>query len=259
MPKVHPTAIVSPGAEIDPTVEIGPWCTIGSKVKIAKGTRLISHVVVDGNTQIGEGNVIHPFAVLGGTPQDLKYKGEDTQLVIGSHNTIREYVTMNLGTVGGGGVTRFGDHNLIMASAHLGHDCIVGSHTVIANVCAVAGHVMIEDYAILGGVSAVSQFVRVGAHTYVGGQSGIEKDLPPYCIALGSRPCLIKGANIVGLKRRGFAVEVIQKINEAIKLWIRPDAPKERCLLEIESQFGDVAEIREFVSFIRKSESGVIK
>lgn len=256
---IHPTAIVDRGAELDPSVEVGPWCTIGPHVKIGKGTRLVSHVVLDGWTRIGEGNLIYPFSVLGAVPQDLKYKGERTELIIGNRNTIRESVTMNLGTVGGGGVTQVGDDSLFMAYSHVGHDTIVGNHVIIANTVALAGHVTIQDYVTVGGISGVAQFMRIGAHAYVTALTGVEKDIPPYSIAIGQRPCVVKGANIVGLRRRGFSADVIQKINEAIKLWIRNDVQKEQCLLEIEAQYGDIAEIRNFVSFIRESKTGVAR
>lgn len=256
---IHPTALVDPKAELDSSVEVGPWCTIGPHVKIAKNTRLISHIVVDGHTEIGEDNVIFPFAVLGAVPQDLKYRGEPTQLIVGNKNTIRESVTLNLGTVQGGGITRLGNSNLLMAYTHLGHDCLVGSHCIIANSGGLAGHVILEDFVTVGGMVGISQFVRVGAHAYILGQSGLEKDVPPYSIVMGSRPSSIKGANIVGLRRRGFSADTIQRINEAIKLWSRPDVQKEQCLLEIESQYGDIPEIQNFVSFIRKSEYGVVR
>ncbi len=256
---IHPTAIVSKEAELDPSVEVGPYCIIGPRVRIKRGTRLISHVVLDGHTEIGEENVIFPFASLGTIPQDLKYKGEPTRLVVGDRNQIRESVTLNLGTVQGGGVTSVGNDNLLMAYVHLGHDCAVGNHCVIANYGGLAGHVTLEDYVFVGGQTGISQFLRIGAHAYVAGQSGIEKDVPPFSIALGSRPPALKGCNIVGLRRRGFAAETIQKINESIKLWTRPDIQKEQCLLEIESQYGEYKEIQQFISFIRKSETGVVR
>ncbi|HAR44297.1 MAG TPA: acyl-[acyl-carrier-protein]--UDP-N-acetylglucosamine O-acyltransferase, partial [Bdellovibrionales bacterium] len=246
---IHPSAQVHPEAKVDPDCEIGPWCTVGKNVRVGKATRLISHVVLDGWTEIGENNLIFPFAVLGAIPQDLKYKGEPTRLVIGNGNTIREAVTMNLGTVGGGGVTQVGDKNLFMAYTHLGHDCIVGNNCIMANSAGLAGHVTLQDYVTIGGMTGVSQFVRVGSHAYVGGQSGVEKDVPPFCIAIGSRPCALKSANIVGLRRRGFHSDVISKINEVIKLWARHDVQKEQCLLEIESQFGELPEIQTFISF----------
>jgi UDP-N-acetylglucosamine acyltransferase len=256
---IHPTAQVHPEAKIDPSVEIGPWCSVGPHVKIGRGTRLVSHVVIDGWTEIGEDNVVYPFTVLGAIPQDLKYKGEETRLIIGHHNTIRESVTMNLGTVQGGGETRVGDHSLIMAYTHLGHDCIVGNHCIIANYGGFAGHVILEDYVTIGGMTGISQFVRVGTHSYIGGQSGLERDVPPFSIAVGARPCALKGANIVGLRRRGFASDRIQKINEAIKLWTKSDVQKDQCLIDMEAQFGDSPEVQKFISFIRTSETGVLR
>lgn len=256
---IHPSAIIHKGAELDPSVEVGPWCIIGPNVKVKRGTKLMSHVVLDGWTEIGEDNQIFPFAVLGAVPQDLKYKGEPTQLIVGDNNTIRESVTLNLGTVQGGGATRVGNHNLLMATVHLGHDTRVGNHTIIANGCGLAGHVTVEDYAIVGGMTGVAQFARIGAHAYIGGHSAIEKDVPPFGIAVGSRPCALKGANIVGLRRRGYSAETIQKINEALKLWARSDVQKEQCLLEIESQYGDVPEIQQLIKFIRTTETGVVR
>ncbi len=256
---IHPTSIVHPEANIDPSVEIGPWCTVGPHVKIAKGTRLVSHVVLEGWTEIGEDNLFYPFSVLGAIPQDLKYNGEPTRLVIGDKNTIRESVTLNLGTVGGGGVTRIGSHCLIMAYTHLGHDCIVGNHCIIANYGGLAGHVILEDYVTIGGMTGISQFVRIGAHAYIGGQSGLERDVPPFAVAAGARPTQLKGTNLVGLRRRGFSSETIQKVNEAMKLWTRTDVQKEKCLQEIESQYGECPEIKEMIAFIRRSEVGVVR
>jgi UDP-N-acetylglucosamine acyltransferase len=255
---IHPTAQVHPEARLDPSVEVGPFCTVGPHVRIGARTRLISHVVVEGWTEIGEDNVFFPFGVIGAIPQDLKYKGEKTQLLIGNRNTIREGVTLNLGTVQGGGVSQIGDGNLLMAYVHLGHDSRVGNHCIFANSVALAGHVTVEDYVNVAGMVGVQQFVRLGAHCYVGGQSGLEKDCPPFTIAVGSRPCAVKGTNIVGLRRRGYSAEAIQKINESIKLWVRPDVQKEQCLLEIESQYGDAPEIKQFLSFIRESR-GVLR
>jgi UDP-N-acetylglucosamine acyltransferase len=255
---IHPTAIISPGAELDSSVEVGPWCTVGPRVKIKRGTRLISHVVVDGHTEIGEDNVIFPFSVLGAVPQDLKYKGEATRLILGDRNKIRESVTLNLGTVQGGGLTQVGSDCLLMAYTHLGHDCIIGNHCIIANYGGFAGHVIVEDYATFAGMVGVGQYVRIGAYSYIGGQSGIERDVPPFTIVIG-KPASLRGTNIVGLRRRGMPAETIQKINEAVKLWGRPDIPKEQCLLEIESQYGDQKEIRQMIDFIRKSETGVVR
>jgi UDP-N-acetylglucosamine acyltransferase len=256
---IHPTAVVHKDARIHESVEIGPFCAVGPHVRVGRGSKLISHVVLDGWTEIGEDNTIFPFAVLGAVPQDLKYKGEETKLVIGNRNKIREAVTLNLGTVQGGGVTRVGDDNLLMGYTHLGHDCIVGNHCVIANYGGLAGHVTLGDYVTLGGQVGISQFVRIGNHAFVTGQTGAEKDVPPFAIAMGQRPPSLKGCNIVGLRRRGYTADVIQKINESMKLWMRHDVQKEQCLLEIESQYGEFKEIQEFVAFIRKSEIGVTR
>lgn len=253
---IHPTAIVHPEADVHPEAEIGPWCSVGRNVKIGRGTRLVSHVVVDGWTELGEENRVFPFAVLGAIPQDLKYKGEATQLIVGNRNTIRESVTLNLGTVQGGGVTRMGDGNLLMAYAHMGHDCTVGNQTIIANSVMLAGHVTVEDFANVGGGVGVVQFVRIGTYAYVAGMSGVEKDVLPFSIAIGNRPCTLKGANIVGLRRRGISTDVIQRINEAIKLWARHDVPRDQALAEIESQYGELAEIQKLLQFIRSSDAG---
>lgn len=256
---IHPTSIVHPKAQLDHGVKVGPWCTIGENVRIGKNTELRSHVVVEGWTEMGESNVVFPFAVLGAVPQDLKYKGESTELVIGNRNTIRESVTLNLGTAQGGGITKLGDDCLLMAYVHMGHDSRVGNRCILANAVGLAGHVTIHDDAILGGMCGVSQFVRVGSHAYVGGQTGVEKDIPPFAAAMGSRPITLKGANIVGLKRKGFSTEVISKLNETIKIWAKTEIPKEQCLSNIESQFGDVPEVQQFLNFIRASEYGVAR
>lgn len=256
---IHPTAVIDPKAELDPSVEVGPYCTIGPNVKIGKNTKLKSHVAIEGWTTIGEGNLFFPFSVIGAVPQDLKYRGERTELVIGNGNTIRESVTMNLGTVQGGGITRLGDKNLVMAYVHFGHDCKVGNETVLANYVGLAGHVTIEDCAIIGGQTGVSQFTRIGTHTYIGGQCGVERDIPPYTYCVGTKPMQLKGTNIVGLKRRGFPAETIGKINEAIQLWIRTGIEKEACLREIETLLSGVPEVQTFVDFIRQSETGVLR
>ncbi len=257
--KIHPTAIVSPQAELAADVEVGPYSTIGPNVKIGSGTRLISHVVIDGNTTIGKDNVFFPFSVIGGVPQDLKYKGENTELHIGDQNTIRENVTLNLGTVQGGGKTVLGNNNLLMAYTHLGHDSIVGNHCVLANSVAIAGHVILDDHATIGGLTGVTQFVHVGAHVYVGAGAMIDKDAPPFAVLLGARPCEIKGANLVGLRRKGFKNEAILAINEALKIWKQPDLQKDESLQKIESEYGSFEEVKVLLEFIRKSKNGCLR
>jgi UDP-N-acetylglucosamine acyltransferase len=256
---IHATAQVHPEAKLHATVEVGPWCVIGPNVKVGKGTKLQSHVVLDGWTEIGEDNVIFPFAVLGAVPQDLKYKGEVVHLTIGDRNTIREGVTINMGTVQDGGLTSVGNDNLLMSYVHLGHDCHVRNHCVIATHTGLSGHVTVEDYAILGGMVGVVQFLRIGMHSYIAGQTGLTKEVPPFTIVEGQRPPVIRGVNIVGLRRRGYSADTIMKINETVKLWVRPDVPKEQCLLEMESQYGEIPEVQQFLRFIRESEHGVIK
>ncbi len=257
--KIHPTAIVSPQAELGKDVEVGPYCTIGPKVKIGDGTRLISHVVVDGKTTIGCGNVFFPFSVIGGVPQDLKYNSEETELLVGDHNTIRESVTLNLGTVQGGGKTILGNHNLLMAYTHLGHDSIVGNHCILANSVAIAGHVIIDDYATIGGLSGVTQFVHVGAHVYVGAGAMIDKDAPPFAVLVGARPCEVKGANLVGLRRKGFKNDAISALNESLKIWKQSELQKEECLQKIETEFDRFDEVKTLVEFIRKSKNGCLR
>jgi UDP-N-acetylglucosamine acyltransferase len=257
--KIHPTAIISHGAELGKDVEVGPYCTVGEHVKIGDGTRLISHVVVDGKTTIGTGNVFFPFSVIGGVPQDLKYKGELTELIVGNDNTIRECVTLNLGTVQGGGKTVLGNDNLMMAYTHLGHDAIVGNHCILANSAAIAGHVILEDYVTIGGLVGVTQFVHIGSHVYVGAGATVDKDAPPYAILVGARPCEIKSANLVGLRRRGFSNEVVLAINESLKLWKQTDLQKEECLQRIETEYGKFQEVQTFISFIRNSKNGCLR
>ena len=258
-PKIHSTAIVSPHAEIASDVEIGPYCTIGPHVKIGSGTRLISHVVMDGHTTVGTGNLFHPFSVIGGLPQDLKYKGENTELIIGNDNTIRESVTLNLGTVQGGGKTVMGSNNLLMAYTHLGHDTIMGNNCILANSAAIAGHVILEDHVTIGGLTGVTQFVHVGTHVYCGAGAMIDKDAPPYAILVGARPCEVKGTNLVGLRRRGFKNEVISAINESLKLWRDHGIQKDECLQKIESQYGSFAEVKALLEFIRNSKNGCLR
>jgi UDP-N-acetylglucosamine acyltransferase len=256
---IHPSSLVDPKAELAADVEVGPFCRIGPNVKIGAGSKLLSHVVIEGWTTIGTHNTFFPFSVIGAVPQDLKYKGEPTEVTIGDHNVIRECVTINLGTVQGRSKTSVGSHNLIMASVHLGHDCDVQNHVIIANGTGLAGHVTIEDYGNIGGMVGITQFITIGKYTYVGGRSTVDRDVPPFSIVVGERPCELKGANIIGLRRQGFKADVITAINESIKLWKRTDIAREQSLLEIETQFGETPEVKIIVDFIRKSENGCVK
>ncbi|MEM9048190.1 MAG: acyl-ACP--UDP-N-acetylglucosamine O-acyltransferase [Pseudomonadota bacterium] len=214
--RIHRTAIVEDGAEIGDGCSIGPYCVIGANVRLAADVTLKSHVVVDGQTEIGAGTAVWPFASLGQQPQDLKYQGEPTRLVIGARNTIREQVTMNTGTALGGGVTRIGDGGLFMVGAHIAHDCTLGDGVILANNATLAGHVTLGDHVILGGLSAVHQFCRIGTGAMIGGVSGVEKDVIPFGMAFGDRATL-QGLNLVGLKRRGTSRDAIHELRAAYR------------------------------------------
>ncbi|MFO1140864.1 MAG: acyl-ACP--UDP-N-acetylglucosamine O-acyltransferase [Amaricoccus sp.] len=202
--EVHPTAVIEAGAAIGEGCRVGPYCVIGAKVALGPGVTLHSHVAVAGRTSIGEGTTVYPFASLGHIPQDLKYRGEDTSLVIGARNSIREHVTMNPGTEGGGGITAVGDDNLFMVATHVAHDCRIGNHVIMANNATLGGHVVVEDYVILGGLAGVHQFVRLGRGAMIGGLAGVVADVIPYGSVVGERAHLA-GLNLVGLKRRNAA------------------------------------------------------
>jgi UDP-N-acetylglucosamine acyltransferase len=213
---IHPTAIIAEGARIAPTANVGAYCVVGADVTLAENVHLVSHVVVDGNTTIGEGTEIFPFASIGLRPQDKKFKGENSKLVIGARNVIREHVTMNPGTEGGGLITQVGNDCLFMASSHVAHDCVVGNNVILANNATLAGHVTVGDGAIIGGLSAIHQFVRIGAYAFVGGMSPVEKDVIPYGTVIGERATL-EGLNLVGLKRRNVEREHIHALRHVFK------------------------------------------
>lgn len=247
---IHPSALVDPAARIGDKVEIGAFSIIGPNVEIGDGTRVHPHVVIQGHTQIGRDNVFHPFCSIGGDPQDKKYAGEPTRLVIGDRNTVREYATMNCGTVQDGGVTRVGDDNWIMAYVHVAHDCQVGSHTIMANNTALAGHVHVGDWAILGGFTGVHQFVRVGAHSFCGVHSSVLQDVPPYVLANGV-PATPHGINAEGLRRRGFSNEAIMAIKRAYKTLYREGLKLDEAralIAEAATQTPEVGLLSEFLT-----------
>ena len=217
MSNIHDSAIVDKNAVIDSSVIIGPYCVIGPNVQIQKNTILKSNVIIEGYTEIGKNCSIYPFAVLGNPPQDLKYKGEMSKLIIGNNNVIREHATMNPGTEGGGLVTKIGNNCLIMIGAQVAHDCLLGDNIILANNASLAGHVKVDDFAILGGLSGVHQFVRIGSHAMVGGLSALESDVIPYGSVIGNRAYL-SGLNIIGLKRRGFNRKQIHDLRTAFRL-----------------------------------------
>lgn len=257
MAKIHPTAIVAPGAVLAEDVAIGPYCIVGEHVVLGSGVSLAAHVVVDGRTTIGAGTRIFPFASIGLAPQDLKYNGEPSRLVIGCRNTIREYVTINPGTAGGGMVTRIGDDCLLMVGAHVAHDCQIGNHVIMANNATLAGHVVVEDYALLGGLSAVHQFVRIGRHAMIGGMSGVERDVIPYGQVIGNRARLT-GLNIIGMQRRGFSRDDIQGLRSAYQFLFSADGTFSDRVAETAERFAGIAPVDEMIAFIRADSSRAI-
>jgi len=257
MPQIHPTAIVAPGAMLADDVVVGPYCIVGENVVLAARVRLRSHAVVDGRTTIGEGTRIHPFASIGLEPQDLKYRGEPSELVIGRNNRIREYVTMNPGTIGGGMVTRVGDDCLFMVGAHVAHDCQIGNHVIMANNATLGGHVVIEDYAVLGGLSAVHQYVRIGKHAMIGGMSGVERDVIPYGQVMGDRARLT-GLNIIGMQRRGFSREDIQALRNAYQFLFSSDGTLSDRVNKTAERFRGIGPVDDIIDFIRADSSRAI-
>jgi UDP-N-acetylglucosamine acyltransferase len=257
MPQVHPTAIVAPGAMLAETVVIGPYCIVGEDVSLGPRVTLRSHVMVDGRTSIGEGTRLFPFASIGLEPQDLKYRGERSELLIGRNNTIREYVTINPGTEGGGMVTRIGDGSLFMVGAHVAHDCQIGNHVVMANNATLGGHVVVEDYAVLGGLCAVHQHVRIGRHAMIGGMSGVERDVIPYGQVMGDRARLC-GLNIIGMQRRGFSREDIQGLRNAYQFLFAADGTLSDRVNETAERFGGIGPVDDVIEFIRADSSRAI-
>ena len=258
---IHPTAIVDPGAELDGSVNVGPYVIIEKGVKIGRGTEIKPHSVLTGPTTIGSGNVIGPFATVGAPPQDLKYKGENTELVIGDNNQIREYVSIHRGTVTGNGITTLGSRNLLMGYVHIAHDCIVGNSAVLANAATLAGHVQVEDYAIIGGLVAIHQFSRIGAFSYIGGLSGISKDVPPFIIVSGTRKEMrVSGINKVGLRRRGLDSDTLKKLDRAYKIiFMTPDLLLKDALEQAAAEIVGCEPVDQLINFFRTSKQGVIR
>lgn len=254
MADVHSTAIVSSRAALGNNVKIGPFCLVGPDVLLEDGVVLRSHVVVEGRTRVGADTEIFPFASIGHRPQDLKYAGEPSELVIGANNTIREYVTMNPGTTGGGMKTKVGDDGLFMMGVHVAHDCLIGNRVIMANNATLAGHVIIEDDVIIGGLAAVHQYVRIGRRAMVGGMSGVEHDVIPFGLVMGDRATL-NGLNVVGLKRGGFSRDDIQALQGAYDALFARNATMADRLGEVERLFRDSAPVGELLAFIRSESS----
>jgi len=258
---IHPTAIIDPQAELDSSVKVDPYAIIEKGVRIGSDTQIKPHSVITGPTTIGSGNVIGPFATVGAPPQDLKYKGEDTRLIIGDNNQIREYVSLHRGTVTGSGITTVGSGNLLMGYVHIAHDCIVGNHTILANGATLAGHVQVEDHAIIGGLVAIHQFTRIGAYSYSGGLSGISKDVPPFIIVSGTRKNMrVSGINKVGLRRHGFDNDTLKKLDRAYKIiFMSPDLLLKDALEQVTAEIIGCEPVDRLIDFFRTSKHGVIR
>ena len=256
MPTIHPTAIIDPTAELHETVSVGPYSIIAGNVIIDSGTQIGSHVFIDQYTRIGKDCQLFPFTSIGTAPQDKKFKGEKTELVIGDENVIREYATINRGTPDGGGVTRIGNQNLLLAYIHIAHDCHLGNGITMVNVATLGGHVTLEDYSVIGGLAAVHQFVRIGAHAYVGGKTGVSQDIPPFVLASGERAKLF-GLNIVGLKRHNFSNEAIQALKKAYQTVIRSHLTIQEAMIRVEKEVPVYPEVQQFLEFVRNSKRGI--
>lgn len=257
-PQIDERAVVHPGARIGDGSFIGPFCVVGADVVIGENCRLESHVSVPGPVELGPDNIISPMASIGGPPQDLKYHGEATRLIVGRGNRIHEYVTLNRGTVGGGGVTRVGDENLFMAYSHVGHDSQVGNKTIFANSATLAGHVEVGDEATIGAFSGVHQFCRIARHAFVGGYSVITQDALPWVMTVGNR-AKSYGLNVVGLKRQGFSKDKISALKRCYMQLFRSGQRLEEALDQVEADLGHVEEVRYFVEFVRTSKRGVVR
>jgi UDP-N-acetylglucosamine acyltransferase len=256
--KAHPTAIVHPRAQVAGSVSIGPYSLIGENVELGEGTEVLSHAVIDGHTRIGKNNRIFPWASIGLAPQDLKYGGEPTRLEIGDENTLREFLTIHRGT-GESGVTRIGDHNLLMAYVHIAHDCVIGNHVIMGNAASLAGHVEVQDFAIVEPFCGIHQYCRVGQYAFLGAYSVVNKDILPYSKVSAPRPVDLYGANTIGLERRGISKEEISELQAALKLLSRSKLNTSQALEAIAAKGFQSPHVKVLVEFIRTSQRGVAK
>jgi UDP-N-acetylglucosamine acyltransferase len=256
---IHPTAIIDPDANISREAEVGPYCIIGSGVTIGARTRLVAHVYLEGKLTIGKDNLFYPYCSCGVAPQDKKYKGEPSETRIGDRNTIREFVTINRGTEGGGMVTSIGDGNLLMAYVHVAHDVIIHNHTIIVNGVTFAGHVIVEDYANIGGLSAIHQYRRIGRYSIVGSRSVIKQDVLPYSITASDHNAEVYGANKIGMERGGFTSDAIEPLQNAFRILTRAGLNTTQALARIEEEVPQTPEVTELLHFIRNSNGGFVK
>ncbi|HEY6270712.1 MAG TPA: acyl-ACP--UDP-N-acetylglucosamine O-acyltransferase [Terriglobales bacterium] len=255
----HPTAIVDPAARVPGSCTIGPYCTVGAGVELGENCELISHVSLQGPARIGTHNRFFPFCAVGGEPQDVTYAQEKTLLEMGDYNVIREYVTISRGTVKGGGVTRIGSHTLIMTSAHVGHDCVIGDHAMLINQATLAGHVSVEEWAVVGAQSSVHQFTRVGAHAYVGGGTIVTKDVLPFAKVSAPREARTFGLNAVGLERRGFSKDRIHNIHHVFRVLFNSKLNTTQALEKLKTGGHQGEDVELIVRFIEESERGIVK
>lgn len=255
---IHPTALIAPGAKIGPNVTIGPYSIIGEHVRIAQGTSIASHVTIEGWTEIGERNQIGAGAIIGGIPQDLKFNGEISKVLIGNDNIIREYVTINRGTRGGGGKTCIGNNNVLMTSAHVGHDVLIGDHNIISNAVAIGGHVVIEDWVTVGALCGLHQFIKLGRMSMIGALSLITKDVCPYALVSGN-PAKLYGINVERLRRRGYSSEAKSCIKRAYKTLFNKGLGIAEAIIQVQSEFADNIDIHHIVQFLKGSTRGLYR
>jgi UDP-N-acetylglucosamine acyltransferase len=256
---IHPSAVVDPSAKIPASCSIGPFCYIGADVELGESCELMSHVVIHGRARLGANNRLFPFSAIGIEPQDISYKGEKTAVEIGDNNVIRESVTINRGTAKGGGTTRVGSHTLLMAYSHIGHDSVVGDHVMLVNAATLAGHVTVEDWAVVGALCPVHQFVRIGAHAYIGGQTVVTKDVLPFAKCVTPRHTQTYGLNSIGLERRGFSQERIQRIHHAFRVLLNSKLNTTQALEKLRAEGQQGEDVTTLMRFIETSERGIIK
>ena len=255
---IHPSAVIAPGAELDLGVQVGPYAVVGPQVRIGRDSRIGPHSVVEGRTTIGCENTIFQFASVGAIPQDKKYQGEDSSLTIGDRNTIREFVTLNIGTTGGGMVTRIGNDNLFMVYSHVGHDCQIGNGVILANCATLAGHVILENYVGVGGLAAIHQFTRIGESAYLGGGAMVSLDVPPYCVAQGDRARLF-GLNLIGLKRRGFGEDQLSALKKAYRTFFAEGLTLKEATDRTRQEQAASPEAVHLAEFIASSQRGICR
>jgi len=258
-PNIHPTAIIDRGAKVHASCKIGPYCVIGPDVEVGEHCRLVSHVILEGPARIGSDNAFFPFCSIGMAPQDLTYGGEPTRLEVGDHNVIREFVTINRGTVKGGGLTRVGSHTLVMAYTHIAHDCDIGDHVILANAATLGGHITVGEWAVVGALCPVHHFVRIGAYSFVGGGTTVTKDVLPFSKTAAARDTHAYCLNALGLERRGFSKERIRKIHHAFKLLLASKLNTSQALERLKSEPSRGEDVDMLIKFIEASERGVIK